>query len=64
MLSARLFSWSGELAAKKNERSWPFRVVVHTTAPFLMGPSCMAKSDSEKVWPETEGAPFVGGHTQ
>jgi hypothetical protein len=34
MVSVSALSRSGELAAKANDRSFPLRTVVHTTAPL------------------------------
>src|SRR5271155_2769769 len=52
MLSVSLFSCSGELATKANDKSLSLRIVVQASAPFFVVPSCTPKRATAKLWPE------------
>jgi len=49
ILSFSLFSCSGEFATKANDKSLSLRMVVQTTAPFFVVPSCIPKIETAKL---------------
>jgi len=48
MVSASACNLSGELATNANDKSLPLRIVVQITAPFLIGPSSSATTETAK----------------